>query len=190
VLAILNGALIAGIFTLGRQAALEGVSPLALVYWQSLSSAIIVSVIAGMRGERPRFPVRDARHYAIAGLMGIGTPVLAAFAPRGTISLVLLAVLGAVLLAAGAVYRGRDWPAGLSPLGVASGLLIVQALVLDPIVAYEHAIVLPSAAFSRLDWVLIATSVLSSAFYVSALALTASAPGRTAWWRPKSPSVH
>ena len=57
-LLILNGTLIAGMYALGKQAALGGVSPLGLVYWQAVSSAIVVSVIAGLRGQRPRFSLR------------------------------------------------------------------------------------------------------------------------------------
>ena len=90
----------------------------------------------------------------------------------------LVAVLAPLSLVAGSRYRRHDWPAGLSPLSAASGMLIAQALVLDPIVAYAHAIVLPSAALTRVDWVLLAVSALSSAFYVSALTLAAGTSNR------------
>jgi len=60
-----------------------------------------------------------------------------------------------------------------SPLGAASGMLIAQALVLDPVVAYAHAIVLPGPSFTRGDWALLAISALSSGFYLIAMVSTA-----------------
>ena len=76
-LLILNGTLIAGMYALGKQAALGGASPLGLLYWQAVSSAIVVSVIAGLRGQRPRFSLRYLRHYAITALLGVTVPFLA-----------------------------------------------------------------------------------------------------------------
>jgi len=179
VLLLLNGVLIAGIYALGREAAHQGVSALALLYWQSVSSAILVSLVAAVLGERPRFSPRYLRHYALTGLLGAAAPLLAAFLSiQGSVSAILLAVLAPLLLVAGRTHRTHAWPAGLSPLGVASGMLIAQALLLDPIAAYAHAFVLPSTAGTRLDWALIGTAVLSGAFYVSALMLTAAGPGR------------
>jgi hypothetical protein len=178
-LLILNGALLAAMYVLDKQAVLGGVTPLALLYWQAVSSAIVVSAIAGLRGERPRFSLRYRRHYAIAALLGMTLPFLATgLAARGILPGVLMAVLAPLSLVAGSRYRVHDWPAGLSPLSAASGMLIAQALVLDPIVAYAHAIVLPSTALTPLDWVLLVTTALSSAFYVSALTLAAPMPNR------------
>jgi hypothetical protein len=173
-LLIFNGALIAAMYAVAREAALEGVSPLGLLYWQTVSSAIIVSAIAGLRGEWPRFSLRYLRHYAVAALLGASVPLLASgMAAWGLVLCVVVVILASLLLVAARRYRTHEWPAGLSPLGAASGMLIVQALLLDPAAAYAHAIVLPGTALTRLDWLLLAASALSSAFYVSALASTA-----------------
>jgi len=82
----------------------------------------------------------------------------------------LLAALAPLLLVGRAMYRAREsLSVGISPLGAASGMLIAQALVLDPVVAYAHAIVLPSSSFTPGDWALFTISALSSGFYVTAM---------------------
>src|SRR5262249_2400934 len=53
-LLILNGALIAGLYGLSRLAVLQGMPSVGLLYWQAVSSAIIVSAIAALSGDRPR----------------------------------------------------------------------------------------------------------------------------------------
>jgi hypothetical protein len=176
-----SGALFAGMYAFGRLAAGGGVSPLGLLYWQAVSGAVVVSAFAVRFGCRPQFSLRFTPHYAIAVVLGV-TPALIAShrAISGTVAVALLAGLGPlVLFASGAQRTGGARMARLSPLRAASATLIAQAVALDPLVAYEHAIVLPGLSFSRFDWVLLGSTVLSSAFYVTAFALTA----RTPHWR-------
>jgi len=182
VLLILTGALIAGLYALARLAALDGVSPLGLLYWQAVSSAVIVSAIALLSGDRPRLPLRRMPRYAIAIVLGSTPALLTSYGVTGEIvpGVALAAVAPALLLNTGLYSARNAQAAGLSPIGVASGMLIALALVLDPIVASAHAIVLPGLSFGPLDWIFWGTSVLTSAFYVTALALAvASSEART-----------
>jgi hypothetical protein len=166
-------------YALGRLAALEGASLLGLLYWQAMSSAIIVSTIALLWGSRPRFSMRCAPHCAAALMLGASPSLIASYRPiQGSVAGALVAALAALLLG-GDLHRARVWPPGPSPLSVAGAVLIAQALVLDPTVAYAHDIVLPGFSFTRLDWILIGTSALSSAFYMAAFTLAARTPG----WR-------
>ena len=71
----LNGILVAAMYALGRAAARDGMSPLGLLYWQALSSAVIVSAMALLSGDRPRFPRRYLPRYAMAVIAGV-SPVL------------------------------------------------------------------------------------------------------------------
>ena len=172
-LLIFSGALIAAIYALARLAALEGVSPLGLLYWQAVSGAVIVSALALLFGRRPQLSLLPAPRYAIAVALGMSPSLLTSYgSPGGLLPGAVLAGLVPLLLLGSGLDRARSSsPASLSPLGAASGMLIVLALVLDPIVASAHAIVLPGLSFTRLDWIFWATSALSSAFYVTALAL-------------------
>jgi hypothetical protein len=175
-LLILSGGLIAGMYALARLAALEGVSPLALLYWQAVSGALIVSALALLSGRRPQLPLRHASRYAVAIVLGMSPSLLTSYgSPGGLLPGVVLAGFAPLLLFSTGFDRARSDPARLSPLGAASGILIALALVLDPIVASAHAIVLPGLSFTRLDWIFWGTSALSSAFYVTALALTTAA---------------
>jgi hypothetical protein len=178
-LLILNGALIAGLYALSRLAVLQGISSLGLLYWQAVSSAIIVSAIAALSGDRPRFSLRSVPDYAIAAALGASPSLIAGYSGIQSIAPgVLLAAFVPLLLAGRARYRARgSLPVGISPLGAASGMLIAQALVLDPVVAYAHAIVLPGLSFTRGDWALLAISALSSGFYVTAMMSTARMAG-------------
>lgn len=65
-LLLLNGFLIAALYALGRVAADAQVPPLGLLYWQTLSGALVVGLIAALRGERPGLSWRHVRYYAIA----------------------------------------------------------------------------------------------------------------------------
>lgn len=178
-LLILNGVLVAGAYALSRLEVLEGMSPLGLLYWQAVSSAIIVSAIAAFSGDRPRFSLRNAPDYAIAAVLGASPLLIAGYGGiRGIVPGVLLAAIVPLLLVGRAKYRARgSLPIGVSPLGAASGMLIAWALVLDPIVGYAHAIVLPGLSFARSDWALLAISAVSSGFYVTAMVSTARMAG-------------
>lgn len=228
-LLLLNGSLIAALYALGRIASEAAVPPLGLLYWQTLSGALVVGLIAALRGERPRLKWPHIRYYAISGLLGTTLPYLATYSslqhlPAGIIGIVgslsavftyaialsvgaerastvrsvgicagLLGVLGILLpkgalpgpelavwvllaaaplaLAAGNVYRSRAWPAGPSPLGAASGMLLVQVVALAPVVALTDSLVLPGTAFTLLDRTLFALAAFASAAYAGLFVL-------------------
>lgn len=229
-LLLLNGSLIAALYALGRIASEAAVPPLGLLYWQTLSGALVVGLIATLRGEPPRLTWPHLRYYAIAGLLGTTLPYLATYSslqhlPAGIIGIIgslsavftyaialsvgaerastvrsagiaagLLGVLGILLpkgalpgpemagwvllaaaaplaLAAGNVYRSRAWPAGLSPLGAASGMLLVQVVALAPVVALTDSLVLPGPAFTLLDRTLLALAAFASAAYAGLFVL-------------------
>lgn len=229
-LLLLNGFLIAALYALGRVAADEAAPPLGLLYWQILSSALVVSVIAALRREPPSFSWQHLRYYAISGILGTTLPYLATYwslrhLPAGIIGIVgslsavftyaialvvgaergskartagvvsgLLGVLGILLpkgalpgadvagwillatsaplaLAAGNVYRSRAWPVGLSPIAAASGMLLVQVVVLAPAVALTGSLVVPGTAFTRLDQTLLSLALIASLAYVGLFVL-------------------
>jgi hypothetical protein len=166
-------------YALCRFAAIEGASLIGLLYWQAVSSAIVVSTIALLSGSRPRFSLRCAPHCVAVLIVGVSPSLIASYGPiEGSVAGALVAASAALLLAGG-LNSVRERPAGMSPLAVASAVLIAQALVLDPIVAYAHDIVLPGLSFTRIDRMLIGTTALSSAFYMAAFTLAARIPG----WR-------
>ena len=189
----LSGALIAAIYALARLAALEGVSPLGLLYWQAVSGAVIVSALALLFGRRPQLSLLHAPRYAVAIALGMSPSLLTSYgSPGGLLPGAVLAGFAPLLLLGSGLNLNRarsSKPASLSPLGAASGMLIVLALVLDPIVASAHAIVLPGLSFTRLDWIFWGTSALASAFYVTALALTTAAGTPRTVERRDRPSI-
>ena len=149
------GALSAGMYALARVAVLDGVSLLGLLYWQAVSSAVIVSVAGALFGMRPRFSLRRIPEYAVAVVLGASPLLIASQGPTKVIATWVLIVAFVVLLIAGS--GGEDAPGAeprsSSPLGAAGGMLIVQALALDPVAAHAHALVLPGSTFTRLDGV-------------------------------------
>lgn len=78
-LLLLNGTLVAGLYALGHVVAQEGVSPLALLFWQASSSAAIVCALGVALGTRPPLTGRHLRYYAVAGLLGTTLPYLATY---------------------------------------------------------------------------------------------------------------
>jgi hypothetical protein len=171
-------ALSAALYALAKLATLDGASLLGLLYWQAMSSAVIVSVIGALAGYRPQFSLRLIPRYAIAVVFGICPVLIAGHGATKEVATGLLLVTLIVLLVAGS---GAERPRGRksepwSSVRAAGGMLILQALALDPIVAHAHAIVLPGPLAAQLDWALIGTSVFSSALYVTVLALSAHVP--------------
>src|SRR5262245_28274052 len=99
-LVTIAAALVAWLYVLARLAALDGVSLLGLLYWQAVSSAVIVAVAGALVGRRPQLSLRRIRQCAIAVVLGVG-PILVA--GQGTTKViasgVLLVTLAALLFA-------------------------------------------------------------------------------------------
>lgn len=103
--------------------------------------------------------------------------VLAVVLPSGALpnpsalSWVLVALAGPALLAGGNVFRSRAWPAGVTPLGAAALMLVLQAIVLVPVAVAVDAFEAPRALFRPSDLALLGAGALTAAFYLGAFEL-------------------
>lgn len=95
-LLLVNGVLIAALYALGRFVGLSGVSPLVLLYWQILCSAVVVGIVAIARGERPSFSGTRLRYYLIAGLLGTTAPYLVTYAALAHVPAGIVGVVGSL----------------------------------------------------------------------------------------------
>lgn len=132
-LLLLNGTLIAGIYTLAKLARDEGLSPFGVLAWQLLVAAPAVTAIAAVAGRLPPLNRGTLRYAAIAGVLGISAPNLLTFAALAHVPAGVVGVIGALsplftyaialLLRAEALQRQRA-------AGILLGLLGVLALLL------------------------------------------------------------
>lgn len=95
-LLLLNGTLIATLYALGRFAGTDGISPLGLLYWQILASAVLLGTIAMARGDLPRLTWPHMRYYAISGLLGTTLPYLATYAALARVPAGIVGVVGSL----------------------------------------------------------------------------------------------
>lgn len=132
-LLLLNGTLIAALYALGRYAGTDGASPLGLLYWQVLASAVLLGSVALAKGDLPRFTWPHVRYYAIAGLLGTTLPYLATYAalarvPAGIVGIVgSLSALFTYLIAR---TLGTERPNGIRSAGIVVGLAGVLGILL------------------------------------------------------------
>lgn len=97
-----NGALMAGIYAFAKVAGKDGVSPLGLLAWQLLFAAIVIGVVAVLRGELPSLTWANLRYATVAGVLGISGPNLVTFATLAHIPAGFVGVITA--LAPGLTY--------------------------------------------------------------------------------------
>ncbi len=152
-LLLLNGSLIAGIYTLAKLARDEGLSPFGVLAWQLLVAAPLVTSVALVAGRLPPLNRGTLRYAAIAGLLGISAPNLVTFAALAHVPAGVVGVIGALsplftyaialLLRVEALQRQRA--AGIL-LGLL-GLLGVLALLL-PRQGADETMALPWAVLA------------------------------------------
>lgn len=197
ILTLVTGALIGGVYIVGKQLLRQGFSPVAVSFVQVAGAAALLQTALHARGLRPPTDRRTLVFFVIAAMIAVigstllgnwvlaripagiftllvtlsplFTSLLSAVADRrlpplpalaGTalglagVSLVLvpraqsvdpeqvlalgLALAVPMLLAAGNVYRARNWPHSVPAPMVSAGTLSVQALVLLPLFTILH----------------------------------------------------
>lgn len=103
--------------------------------------------------------------------------VLVLLLPRGALPdasalpWAVLALAGPMLLAAGNLFRSLAWPAGLPPLGAASLMLSLQALVVVPLALATGDFRWPLWLRHEGDLALVGGGVFTAIFYLSAFEL-------------------
>lgn len=132
-LLLVNGSLIAAIYASAKFAAAGGIGALGVLAWQLLVAAIVISVVAALRGQRPRLTRPHLRYALLAGAVGILGPNLVVFSalahvPAGTIGVITALSPAFTYLIALAVRHERLH--GLRALGVLLGLAGAMAVVL------------------------------------------------------------
>lgn len=149
-LLLLNGTLIAGIYTLAKLARDEGLSPFGVLAWQLLVAAPAVTAIAAAAGRLPPLNRVSLRYAAIAGVLGISAPNLVTFAALAHVPAGVVGVIGALsplftyaialMLRVEALQRQRA-------AGILLGLLGVLALLL-PRQGADESMALPWAVLA------------------------------------------
>lgn len=128
-LLLVNGSLMAGIYAFAKAG---GLPPLALLAWQLLTAALVVTAVAAWRGELPA-PTRPALRYAaIAGTLGISAPSLVTFSALAHVPAGLVGVIGALspLFTYGLALLWRiERPVAMRAAGIAVGFAGVVALL-------------------------------------------------------------
>jgi drug/metabolite transporter (DMT)-like permease len=136
----------------------------------ALSPLLTYAIALAVRAEKLQ-PVRAAG--IVLGLAGVLAIVLrrSALPSAEALPWALAALLAPLMLAGGNVFRTLAWPAGLKPLGAASLLLALQALVLMPLALAAGEFETPSALLRAQDVALIGAGVLTAAFFLGAFEL-------------------
>ena len=130
-----NGALIAGVYAFGKVAGEAGIPALAVLAWQVVSAAVIVTAIAALRGDLPRLSGANVRYAAIAGFLGVSAPNLLMFSaaphlPGGVMGAVM--AMSPVLTYAIAVTLRLERLGAKAAAGIGIGFL-GTALVIGPL---------------------------------------------------------
>jgi drug/metabolite transporter (DMT)-like permease len=136
----------------------------------ALSPLFTYLIALGLGIER----VRRARAIGIAlGLVGVLVLLLprGALPDAGALPWAVLALAGPLLLAAGNLFRSLAWPSGLPPLGAASLMLALQAVVVVPLALATGAFRWPLALEHEGDLALLGGGALTAVFYLSAFEL-------------------
>lgn len=132
-LLLLNGTLIAGIYTLAKLARDDGLSPFGVLAWQLLVAAPAVTAIAAAAGRLPPLNRDTLRYAAIAGVLGISAPNLVTFAALAHVPAGVVGVIGALsplFTYAIALALRVEPPQRHRAAGILLGLLGVMVLLL------------------------------------------------------------
>ncbi|MBX3660915.1 MAG: DMT family transporter [Burkholderiales bacterium] len=132
-LLLVNGTLIAGMYAFAKVAGEHGITPLGLLTWQLLFAAIVIGLVAVVRGDLPALKFVNLRYAAIAGVLGITGPNLVTFAalkhvPAGLVG-VITALSPALTYAIATLFSAERFEP-LRAAGVLLGLAGVMAILL------------------------------------------------------------
>lgn len=161
-LLLLNGTLIAGIYSLAKLAREDGLSPWGMLAGQLLVAAPAVTAIAAVTGRLPRWDARTLRYAAIAGVLGISAPNLVTFTALAHVPAGVVGVIGALsplFTYAMALVLRVEPPRAQRAAGILLGLLGVGALLL-PADAAGLSASLPWAALALAGPLLLAAGNL------------------------------
>lgn len=79
ILLIVSGILAAGVFIAGKQARIEELSPLMILFWQMSGGALVVWIVSLPSRRFPSWNWIHLRYYLVGGLLGISLPYVLAF---------------------------------------------------------------------------------------------------------------
>lgn len=133
ILLIVSGILAAGVFIAGKQARIEELSPLLILFWQMSGGALVVWAVALPSRRFPVWNWRHVRYYLIGGLLGISLPYVLAFIVMRELQVGLVGLVTAlspILTYAMARLLGLESGHPLRLLGLIVGLAGVGLLVM------------------------------------------------------------
>lgn len=136
----------------------------------ALAPLFTYAMALALRIEAPRAWRAAGIVLGLAGVLGLLLPA-GALPGDGAWAWALAAVASPLLLAAGNLFRSLAWPAGLAPLGAASLMLAVQALVVVPVALGLGHFEWPLPVGAPADPLLLGGGLLTTVFYLGAFEL-------------------
>lgn len=135
----------------------------------SLAPVFTYVIVTALRLESLRMLGSLGVVFGMLGAILIANPETADLTSRAP--WVLLALCSPLLLACGNVYRSVAWPRGLTPLGAAAVLLLLQCLVVIPVAVFGFGLSIPADAVATGFPAVLAVGMLMAAFYMTAFNL-------------------
>lgn len=135
----------------------------------SLAPVFTYAIAIGLRLESLKIVGGLGVVFGLLGAVLIADPDTADLTSRTP--WLLLALCSPLLLACGNVYRSVAWPRGLTPMGAAAVLLLLQCLVGIPVAAIAFGLSIPSNAAATGIPAVLAAGLLMAAFYMTAFEL-------------------
>lgn len=133
----------------------------------ALSPLFTYLIVIVLRQEAPKLGASLA---LLAGFIGVAWALWPAGKPLYPLGAAMASVLAPLLLAAGNVYRSFAWPEGLTPLPAAAVTLLLQAIVIVPLAAFQGQ--LPDeSAFATVAVPLGVAALGSAAFFLATFRL-------------------
>ncbi|MBL4907364.1 MAG: DMT family transporter [Sneathiella sp.] len=122
---------------MAKLGAIEGLSPMVLVFWQMLCAGILLGITAWIKGQRPKLIPRHIRYYFIAGILGNAVPTTLTFISAvkiGTGLTGLVYPLSPVFTYAFAALLGMDKFQPRKLVGLALGLMGALFIIATPLI--------------------------------------------------------
>lgn len=132
-LLLTNGVLIAGMYAFAKLAVAGGASALGILAWQVLFAALVIGIVAAVRGELPALTRTNLRYAGVAGVLGISAPNLLTFSalshlPAGFVG--VIAALSPIFTYTIALALKIEAMRPLRAVGIGLGLVGVTAIML------------------------------------------------------------
>lgn len=123
--------------SMAKLGAQQGLSPMALVFWQMLGAGVLLAITATVKGQRPKLIPRHLRYYVIAGILGNAFPTTLTFLAASKIGTGLAGLvypLSPVFTYAFAVLFGMDKPHRWKITGLGLGLVGAMIIIVSPLI--------------------------------------------------------